>query len=241
MKIDEYYEEQYEERSEKKLRGFTLIELIVVITIIGILASIIVPTFMDHMERANNVADAENARIISSAIRAEAMDGTNLEVFTLSPWKSGKNEDGTDYDADDHGYIYVSKTEVRVSSYQLALLLQTHGFISDATKYCDKRASRVIDGKEIAQYTYDRSVCKRMLCKSGVTWYRYQINVCNRDDTVIFTYSAVSHSGEVKRTSNQSDPNNTQDKKATETFAEKAGMGEPDYTTSFGPVSIIGK
>ena len=70
-----------EEYSEKKLRGFTLIELIVVITIIGILASIIVPTFVGYMETANNVADAENARIISSAIRAEAMDGTNLEVF----------------------------------------------------------------------------------------------------------------------------------------------------------------
>ncbi len=86
MENEEYYEEQYEERSEKKLRGFTLIELIVVIAIIGILASIIVPTMIGYMEQANNAADAENARIICAAIQAEAMYEPNFEVFTLNPW-----------------------------------------------------------------------------------------------------------------------------------------------------------
>ena len=54
--------------SRKNLRGFTLIEMVVVITIIGVLAAIIVPSVMNYIRKAQRRVDTANAKQMYSVV-----------------------------------------------------------------------------------------------------------------------------------------------------------------------------
>ncbi|SDK52490.1 type II secretion system protein [Natronincola ferrireducens] len=64
----------------KNRKGFTLIELIVVIAILGILALIAVPRLMGFTERAKESADAGNARTLYNAITIALADNNDIEL-----------------------------------------------------------------------------------------------------------------------------------------------------------------
>ncbi|QLE79813.1 pilin [Francisella sp. Scap27] len=67
-----------------KLKGFSLVELMVVIAIIAILASVAIPIYSNHKEKAA-ITEAFN---ITGGVRAEIQDdingGVNLETETYS-------------------------------------------------------------------------------------------------------------------------------------------------------------
>lgn len=70
------------------VRGFTLIELMIVVTIIGILASIAVPAYQQYVLRANR-ADAQ-AILMESAQFMERWFTTN-NSYELAPLLSGQS------------------------------------------------------------------------------------------------------------------------------------------------------
>ena len=83
------------------LTGFTLIELMIVVVILGILATIVVPRMLDRPEQARRMKAKIDIRSIESALAFFKTDtgrfpttSESLEVLVSNPGIKGYNSDG---------------------------------------------------------------------------------------------------------------------------------------------------
>ena len=66
------------ERKEAKKQAFTLVELIIVVSILGILAAIVLPEVQGHTQHAKEAATKDNLRILREAIERYAAEHNGI-------------------------------------------------------------------------------------------------------------------------------------------------------------------
>lgn len=70
---------------KKNNKGFSLVELIVVIAIMVVLVAVLAPVFTQYVEQSRRATDVQNANSIASSVLIDAADGTTK--FTSDPAK----------------------------------------------------------------------------------------------------------------------------------------------------------
>ena len=99
-------------KKHRRQSGFTLIEIMVVVVILGILASMVVPTIMGQPDRARQIAAKQDVRTIANALKMYRLEHSSypatldelaqgsrkyLERVPVDPW-------GNHYQYDRNGY-----------------------------------------------------------------------------------------------------------------------------------------
>lgn len=102
-----------DENGNKRNKGFTLAEMLVVVAIIAILVAIPIPIFTGRLEKAREASDISNMRAAKSAVMMEYLDG-NLsfdKTGSAGPFYYNASEGTLEEDPEDALPAYGQGTE----------------------------------------------------------------------------------------------------------------------------------
>lgn len=112
-------------RRIKKDNGFTLIELMVVVAIVGILAAIAIPSYQDSMRKSRR-ADAQGA-LMNFANAMERYFTENNTYCGVSQWGNDSCGDGGEFDSGGKPNMYAPPSETD-QYYEIYISAATQSF-----------------------------------------------------------------------------------------------------------------
>lgn len=102
-------------------KGFTLVELVIVIAVIGILAGLAIPHFLDSQAKTRTARAAADMRTLQSAVEQYMAAGNTIDGLTDDQKANGAK---VFKDIVDKGFLYAVPTELlkAIITMQLAVI-----------------------------------------------------------------------------------------------------------------------
>ena len=88
-------------------KGFTIVELVIVIAVIAILAAVLIPTFSNLIKKANQSSDIQAARQMNTVLAAEQGIGDNIDKVIDVLVENGYSANGLTPVTANHKFFYV--------------------------------------------------------------------------------------------------------------------------------------
>lgn len=137
-------------------KGFTLVELLITVVIIGILASILLPKFSNNSDKARDTASLASLKSLDTAADVFIVDASTAEQTLINDWASvsgymnAADREEMVGDLADAGKVVLSGTPAQEAAKFRAYALVSGGKVSNVTimQYRGEGAPHVVNANK---------------------------------------------------------------------------------------------